>query len=214
MVLSLAATLLVYVAYQFISLRSQNNLTTVPRSDCIVILGAAVWPGGQPSFVLRDRIARAAELYQERIADKIICSGGLGKYPPEEAEVEKQLLMKAGVPEEAIIMELASTSTSEQAKLIKEICDREGFRSIALVTSFYHEKRATQLFRNVGFKNIADARCTHERFEDLNFWVGREALALAVLNWWQWVVTGISIGLLVSWHLSSRRHKHVMSNVK
>ena len=46
--ISLAATLTVYVAYQFVSLRSQNNLTSVPRSDSIVILGAAVWPGGQP----------------------------------------------------------------------------------------------------------------------------------------------------------------------
>ena len=115
--------------------------------------------------------------------------------------------MKAGVPEKAIIVEQTSTSTSEQAKLIKEICDREGFRSIALVTSFYHEKRATQLFRSAGFSNIADARCTHERFEDLDFWVGREALALAALNWWQWTVTGICIGLLASLYQSVRRHK-------
>jgi uncharacterized SAM-binding protein YcdF (DUF218 family) len=164
LVVSICMTLLLYVAYQFISLRSQNNLSTVPPSDCIVILGAAVWPGGQPSLVLRDRISRAAELYRQGIADKIICSGGVGQYPPAEAEVEKELLMKAGVPEKAIIMELSSTSTSEQAKLIKEICDREGFKSIALVTSFYHEKRATQLFRGAGFTNIADARCTHERF--------------------------------------------------
>lgn len=206
--ISLAATLTVYVAYQFVSLRSQNNLTSVPRSDSIVILGAAVWPVGQPSYVLRDRIARAAELYHQGIADKIICSGGLGKYPPEEALVEKQSLMKAGVPEKAIIVERTSTSTSEQAKLIKEICDREGFRSIALVTSFYHEKRATQLFRSAGFSNIADARCTHERFEDLDFWVGREALALAALNWWRWAVTGICIGLSASLYQSVRRHKH------
>src|SRR5947209_7854352 len=205
--ISLATTLLAYVAYQFISLRSQNNLTTVPRSDCIVILGAAVWPGGQPSFVLRDRIVRAAELYRQQIADKIITSGGLGKYPPEEALVEKQLLMKAGVHEKAIIMELASTSTSEQAKLIKEISDREGFRSIALVTSFYHEKRAAQLFRSAGFSDIEDARCAHERFEDLNFWVAREALALALLNWWQWAAIGIGIGLVASWHQSFRRNK-------
>jgi uncharacterized SAM-binding protein YcdF (DUF218 family) len=115
--------------------------------------------------------------------------------------------MKAGVPEQAIIMELASTSTSAQAKLIKEISDREGFKSIALVTSFYHEKRATQLFRNAGFESIADARCTHERFEDLNFWVGREALALALLNWWQWAVAGLAIGVLASWYQSIRRKR-------
>ena len=193
LVISIGVTLLLYLAYQFVSLRSQNSLTTVAHSDCIVILGAAVWPGGQPSFVLRDRIVRAAELYHQGVADKIICSGGVGKYPPAEAEVEKQLLMKAGVPEEKIIMEAASASTVEQAVRIKEICDREGFNSIALVTSFYHEKRATQLFRRAGFKKIEDARCTHERFVDLNYWVARESVALAVMNWWQWVVIGLGL---------------------
>jgi uncharacterized SAM-binding protein YcdF (DUF218 family) len=197
-VASLCAALILYLSYQFISLRLQNNLTSVPPADCIVILGAAVWPGGQPSFVLRDRIARAAELYHQGIADKIICSGGVGHNPPAEAEVEKQFLMKAGIPEKDIIMELTSTSTAEQAKLIKEICDREGFKSIALVTSFYHEKRAIQLFRAAGLTEIEDARCTHERFEDLNFWVGRESLALAVLNWWHWAAIGLSLCLLIS----------------
>ena len=91
-VASLCAALILYLAYQFVSLRLQNNLTSVPPADCIVILGAAVWPGGQPSFVLRDRIARAAELYHQGIADKIICSGGVGHNPPAEAEVEKQFL--------------------------------------------------------------------------------------------------------------------------
>jgi uncharacterized SAM-binding protein YcdF (DUF218 family) len=194
---SLGITLLLYLAYQFVSLRSQNSLTTVARADCLVILGASVWPGGQPSFVLRDRIERAAELYHQGVADKIICSGGVGKHPPAEAEVEKQLLVKAGVPEEKIIMEAASTSTAEQAKLIKEICDREGFNSIALVTSFYHEKRATQLFRSAGFEKIEDARCKHERFVDLDFWVARESLALAVMNWWRWAATGLGLGALV-----------------
>jgi hypothetical protein len=44
-VLSVGITFAVYIAYQFVSLRSQNSLTTVPHTDCIVILGAAVLPG-------------------------------------------------------------------------------------------------------------------------------------------------------------------------
>ena len=172
-----------------------------------MVLGAAVWQGGQPSPVLRDRLSRAAELYHQGAADKIICSGGLGKYPPSEAEAGKQFLLKAGVPEEAIIMEPLSASTSEQAKRIKEICDREGFKSIALVTSFFHEKRAMQLFGNAGFTEIADARCTHERFEDLDYWVAREALALALMNWWHWAAVGLGIGILVSGYSALRQKK-------
>jgi len=204
LVISISVALICYLVYQFVSLRSQNYRTTVARVDCIVILGASVWPGGQPSHVLRDRIVRAAELYHEGVADKIICSGGVGKHPPAEAEVEKQLLMKAGVAEENIIVEAASTSTAEQAVLIKKICDREGFNSIALVTSFYHEKRATQLFRSAGFENIEDARCTHERFVDLNYWVARESVALAVMNWWHWSAIGLGLGALFLGYRSFR----------
>jgi uncharacterized SAM-binding protein YcdF (DUF218 family) len=208
MAAAVGVTLILYVAYQFVSLRAQNSTTDVDRADCIVVLGAAVWPGGRPSPVLRDRLARAAELYHQGVADKIICSGGLGKYPPAEAEVGKQFLVNAGVPEDAIIMESRSASTSEQAKLIKEICDREGFQSIALVTSFFHEKRAMQLFSSAGFINIEEARCTHERFEDLDFWVAREALALTLLNWWQWMAMGLGVVILLLGYRSVRAGRH------
>jgi vancomycin permeability regulator SanA len=206
-VVSIIIALLLYLAYEFVDLQSGNSTTTVARADCLVILGAAVWPGGQPSPVLRDRIARAAQLYHEGVADKIICSGGVGKYPPAEAEVEKQLLLKTGVAEKDIILEPSSFSTAQQAVRIKEICDREGFSSIALVTSFYHEKRATQLFRGAGFTRIEDARCTHERFEDLNYWVARETLALALLNWWRWAAIGTAIGILALKFRRVRRHE-------
>jgi vancomycin permeability regulator SanA len=204
-VASISITLILYLAYEFVELRSRNSLTTVAHADCMVVLGAAVWPGGQPSPVLRDRLSRAAQLYQEGVADKIICSGGVGKYPPAEAEVGKQFLMQAGVAEKDIVLEAASFSTAEQAERIKEICDREGFTSIALVTSFYHEKRAIQLFRGAGFTNIEGARCTHERFQDLNYWVAREALALAVLNWWCWGAIGLGLGALAVRYQTTRQ---------
>jgi uncharacterized SAM-binding protein YcdF (DUF218 family) len=213
-VASICAALILYAVFQFVSLRAQNSTTDVGRADCLVVLGAAVWPGGQPSPVLRDRLARAAELYRQGVADKILCSGGVGKYPPAEAEVGKQFLMKAGVPEGAIITEPASASTSEQAKSIKEICEREGFESIALVTSFFHERRAIQLFKGAGFDSIEDARCTHERFEDLNFWVAREALALTVMNWWQWAVAGLGMAALVLGYKSVRHRKRKLSETE
>lgn len=204
LILSTGVALLLYLAYQFVELRLQNSLTAVARADCIVVLGAAVWPGGQPSPVLRDRLARAAQLYHQGIAGKIICSGGVGKYPPAEAEVGKQFLIAAGVAEQDIILELSSASTAEQAEKIREICDRERFASIALVTSFFHEKRAIQLFRRAGFTKIEDARCTHERFQDLNYWVARDAAALALMNWWQWAAIGSGCGGLIAY---ARRKK-------
>src|SRR5260370_39667517 len=115
-----------------------NSEPSVAKADCIVVLGAGVWPGGVASPVLGDRLLRAAELYKEGIAGKIICSGGVGRYPPSEAEVGRAFLIKSGIPAEDILLESATYSTIEQAKQIKAICDSQGFRSIALVTSFFH----------------------------------------------------------------------------
>ena len=203
--LILAGALLIYGAIQFIVLRSQNSVTRVKPVDALVVLGAAVWPGEQPSPVLRDRLARAAVLYHDGIARKIIVSGGVGRYPPAEAEVSRRVLVQAGVAPDDIIMEATSTSTAEQARLIKGIADREGFHSIALVTSFYHERRAAHLFSQTGFTQIEDARCTHERFQDLNYWVARESTVLSLVFWWQWALPALivwSIGLIL------RRRQH------
>jgi uncharacterized SAM-binding protein YcdF (DUF218 family) len=205
---STIAALVIYVAYQFVDLRTGNSTTDVAHADCLVVLGAAVWPGGQPSYVLRDRLARAAVLYQDGVAGKIICSGGVGKYPPAEAEVCRQFLLKAGVAEQDIIMEPTSASTAEQAVRIKKISDQEGFQSIALVTSFFHEKRAIQLFERAGFTNIQDARCKHENFVDLNYWVARDALALTLMNWWHWVVLGLGAAII---HLIYRAKRPLMN---
>jgi uncharacterized SAM-binding protein YcdF (DUF218 family) len=206
LLIGLIIAVIINLAYQFISLRTGNHLTTVDRADVIVILGAAVWPGGQPSLVLRDRTLRAAELFHQGIAAKIICTGGVGDNPPAEAEVEKRLLVEAGVPDSAIILETASTSTHEQARAIKAMGDQQGFHSLALVTSFYHERRAIQFFRSAGISDIQDARCVHTQFVDINYWVARESLYLTVVNFWQWGLAGLGIGsLLILWRARGRR---------
>jgi uncharacterized SAM-binding protein YcdF (DUF218 family) len=208
LLIGLIIAVIINLVYQFISLRTGNHLTTVGRADVIVILGAAVWPGGQPSLVLRDRTLRAAELYHLGIAPKIICTGGVGTYPPAEAEVEKQLLLQAGVPENAIILETASTSTREQARAIKTMGDQQGFHSIALVTSFYHERRATQFFHAAGLTDLQDARCMHTQFVDINYWVARESLYLTLVNFWQWGLAGLGLGaLILVWQARRRRRK-------
>ena len=51
-VIFVGITLILYLAYQSIDLRSQNSLIIIPLADCLVVLGAAVWPGGFPSLEL------------------------------------------------------------------------------------------------------------------------------------------------------------------
>ena len=99
-------------------------------------------------------------------------------------------------------------TTAEQAERVHKICEREKFKTIALVTSFFHERRAIQIFNSAGLPNVEDARCTHTRFQDIDWWVLRESVALAAMNWWSWAVVGIVIGLLIVW---SRTRKTILS---
>lgn len=203
-VITILVSLTFYCVYQFFSIRAGNNTAEVEKSDCIVVLGAAVWEEGKPSPVFGDRLNRAAELYRAGTAKKIIVSGGLGTNPPEEAEAGRMFLIKAGIPDGDIIREMQGMTTAEQAERVREICERENFKSVALVTSFFHEKRAVQIFENAGLTDIRGARCTHTRFQDINKWISRESLALAVINWWIWILNGLVLG--VAWILLRKRN--------
>lgn len=196
LLISILSVLLINLTYYFFDICSKNFAPLVPKADAIVVLGAAVWPNEKPSPVLSDRLLRAAELYKMGISSKIICTGGVGKNPPSEAQVSKTFLISQGVAEKDILYEDISTSTREQAIEVSKICQRENFKSIALVTSFFHEKRAIRIFELANFPAaIFDARCVHTRYQDLNWWCLREAVFLAKLNWWQWLAVGIALGI-------------------
>lgn len=203
--LTIVLAFLIYSAYQFTTIRLGNSTTDVLQSDCLVVLGAAVWENGQPSPVFNDRLARAAELYHSGVARKIIVSGGLGKNPPPEAEAGRIFLVNAGVDDADIIREMDGMTTAEQADRVKEICERENFKTIALVTSFFHERRAIQIFKNAGFSAVNDARCIHTRFQDINWWVFRESIALAAMNWLVWAGSGLAAGLLFIWFRNRKK---------
>lgn len=203
-VITISISLTVYCVYQFLSIRASNNVAEVEKSDCIVVLGAAVWDKGKPSPVFGDRLNRAAELYKNGTAKKIIVSGGLGTNPPEEAEAGRLFLIEAGIPDSDIIREMQGMTTAEQAERVREICERENFKSIALVTSFFHEKRAVQIFENANLPDVRGARCTHTRFQDINKWISRESVALAVMNWWIWILSGLILGGI--WVLMRKRN--------
>ena len=66
--------------------------------DVIVVLGAAVWPGGQPSPALQRRILHAVDLWQQGYAVYLLVTGGVGKYPPAEAAVMQRLAVAHGIP--------------------------------------------------------------------------------------------------------------------
>ncbi len=123
------------------------------RADALVVLGGGSYNTG---LLKEDSMKRLLTgfILHKRLGLPIILSGGasIGGLP--EAEIMKQLLEELGVDEKDIITEVKSRDTLENAKHVKEICDRKGFRRIALITSAYHMPRAMEIFKRAGMEVV------------------------------------------------------------
>ena len=114
------------------------------RYDAIVVAGAGVMPGGVPSDALYARTQMASALYRDGRAPLLALTGGVGDWGPAESIVAEQLALGWGVPREAIVREERSTSTEENAALLRE---QIGDRSVLVVTDRYHVWRCERVFR-------------------------------------------------------------------
>ena len=98
-----------------------------------------------------DTTARADEailLYQNGWAKYIVFSGAAAdKSGPSNAAVMKRQAIDAGVPENAILIENKSETTEENATNTSQILEGKRISSVILVTSAYHERRATIEFK-------------------------------------------------------------------
>src|SRR5437773_5280815 len=80
-------------------------------SDAIAVLGAAQY-NGRPSPVFRARLDHAAALYQRGLAPVVLVTGGVGSGDTvSESEVGRRYLVKAGLPEGAVVALPAGAST-------------------------------------------------------------------------------------------------------
>lgn len=96
---------------------------------------------------------RAAELFNQDYAPWVIVSGGAGKltqdlFDKPEAEIFKDILLKAGVPEDQIIVEPNARNTGENIDFTYKLLKRLGkeFDSMILVQKPYMERRTYATF--------------------------------------------------------------------
>jgi uncharacterized SAM-binding protein YcdF (DUF218 family) len=167
--------------YHSIDERSVGDETR--SADVIIVLGAAVWPDEQPGPSLRARTERAIELYQDGYATHLILSGGLGRFPPEEAEVMRRLAVQAGVPSEALVLEKEAHSTWESMVYAGEIMQERGWNTALVVSDPFHMRRSLLMAEDIGFTAYASPALNSPSHNSLSrrvFYTSREVLAL----WW------------------------------
>ena len=132
---------------------SKFSAVPEPGADYIIVLGAQWKPEG-PSDVLRRRLDKALEYLNANPDTCVIVSGGQGNNEPiSEATGMRQYLVSAGISDERILMEDASTSTQENLTFSGRLLDKENDR-VVIVTNNFHVFRALRLAEKQGYRHV------------------------------------------------------------
>lgn len=115
---------------------------------------------GERTFFARgaDRVTHTLQLYRLGKINKILITGGLGLDPSQdtpEAQLLKNVLLQAGLPEDSILVEPLAKNTRENALFTKNMLDAAGCpkdQKHILITSASHMPRAKACFDKVGLK--------------------------------------------------------------
>jgi len=128
--------------------RGLGPLPAGARYDAIIVAGCRVGPDGQPSLALRRRVDQALQLYAEGRAPRVVFTGGVGTFPPSEAEAAAAYARDRGLPPAAALLEAHSTSTEENAARSADLLAAEGLAHgrVIVVTDAYHTFRARRVF--------------------------------------------------------------------
>lgn len=120
------------------------------RADALVVLSG--------SAAYRERTAEAARLYREGRAPLVLLTddGVLGGWSeaeqrnPRFVELAVAALRRDGVPAESInVLDARPTSTHDEADAVRVYAAGRGLRSLLVVTSAYHSRRALWTWRRV-----------------------------------------------------------------
>ena len=129
--------------------------------DAGIIFGAAVWGGNRPSPVLRERINKGFEIYENGYVPILVLTGGGSVNEMTESEVARNELIKYGVPAKELIVEKSSNSTFEQILFVRDnLYKRRKWNMVIIVSDNYHLFRISEICNFNDMNTIAFASDT------------------------------------------------------
>ncbi len=150
----------------------------------VLILGAAVTPGREPTTVLEARLETALQLYRSGKVKWFLVSGDNRAVNYNEPMAMKRWLVKEGVPLTRIVSDFGGRRTHDSLKRARSVF---GIYHVVVVTSDFHLPRALFVARHLGMEawGVPASTEVHTWSKRLSFW-GREYLArhLAYLDFW------------------------------
>ncbi len=143
-IIAAAVALVVFVALIFLSIGYYlSPQSPLAKSDAIVAIS-----GGDTSA----RMQEAVQLYKDGWSSHIIFSGAAADLNgPSNARAMADSAEAEGVPSSAIQLDEVSLNTEQNASDVAKLIHKDGYHQIILVTSPYHQRRASIVFnRAVG----------------------------------------------------------------
>ncbi len=147
-----------------------------PAERVAVVFGAGLLRSGQPTPVLYDRVAVAAELYRAGKVQKLLLSGDNRFVNYNEPGAMAKTALSLGVPESALVLDYAGRSTYDTCYRARAIF---GLSRAVLVTQAFHLPRALFICQALGIQAVGVSADRHNYGPALWRWNLRETLAVA-----------------------------------
>ena len=142
------------------------------HADCVIVLGARVYPDGRMSLVLKSRAEAALAAWENGQAEYIIVCGAQGRDEPRaEADAMAEFLRASGVPEANILLDEHSFDTRQNIENAAALMRERGWTSALVATSDYHVERSLWMARDAGIEARGLAAATPKTFRA--YWWGR-----------------------------------------
>jgi uncharacterized SAM-binding protein YcdF (DUF218 family) len=138
-----------------------KNIRTIRSHDVGILLTGGLlqedskFPNNYHLGSSADRIWQTLHLYKMKKITSVIITGGdisiFNKKKAKEIDYAYQFLLLNGIPKDKITLESKARNTHENAKNSAELIQKNFFnKSLLLITSSYHSKRALACFRKEG----------------------------------------------------------------
>src|SRR5712691_827245 len=141
------------------------------KADALIVLG-------DDNFYA-DRATRGAQLFREGKATVIVASGRRLRPSAGIAELMEHDLVERGVPREKIVrFTHDGDSTLEEAQALVRLVKERNWRSVIVVTSNYHTRRARYIYRRI-FPQGVEVRVASARdgdFDPEHWWEKRKSI--------------------------------------
>ena len=144
--------LLGYYVVSLLQVWSTGKSDQARPVDAIVVLGAAQYDG-EPSPQLAARLDHVAELWPRELAPVVVTTGG-GRPGDRftEAQASASYLAERGVPESAILLENAGSTTFESMENVAAELEQRGLDRVLIVTDPYHALRSRLIAEEAGLE--------------------------------------------------------------